>query len=56
MTTFLVADHIDWFARLIETAGSVIVFPVVYLLVNFSRWNYFASFAKRSGQAKTLLL
>jgi hypothetical protein len=52
MSSFLVADYIDWFAGRLMTQPATIAFTVVYLLVYFFAWNYFASFSKKM---KTLI-
>ncbi len=46
MSGFLIADYIDWFAGRLTTQGATIAFTVVYLLVYFFTWNYFAAFRK----------
>lgn len=46
MSSFLIADYIDWFAGRLLNPGATIAFTVVYLLVYFFTWNYFASFRK----------
>lgn len=47
MTSFLIADYIDWFAGQLTTQGATIAFTVVYLLVYFFTWNYFSTFNKK---------
>jgi len=46
MSSFLIADYIDWFAGRLKTQGATIAFTIVYLLVYFFTWNYFAAFGK----------
>jgi hypothetical protein len=46
MSGFLVADYIDWFARRLTTQPATIAFTIVYLLVYFFTFNYFASISK----------
>lgn len=48
MSSFLIADYIDWFAGRLTTQGATIAFTIVYLLVYFFTWNYFASFGKKT--------
>lgn len=47
MTGFLVADYMDWFAGRPMEPPATIAFSVIYLLVYFFTWNYFASIKKR---------
>jgi len=55
MSSFLVADYMDWFAcRPIEPSATI-AFTVIYLLVYFFTWNYFAAFAKQNGKAEALI-
>jgi hypothetical protein len=46
MSSFLIADYMDWFAGRLMSPGATIAFTVIYLLVYFFIWNYFASFGK----------
>jgi hypothetical protein len=48
MSGFLIADYIDWYAGRLTTQGTTIAFTVVYLLVYFFTWNYFAAFSKKA--------
>jgi len=50
MTSFLVADYMDWFAGRLQEPIPTVAFTVIYLGVCFFTWNYFAAFAKQSGQ------
>jgi hypothetical protein len=52
MTSFLVADYMDWFAGRPMEPPATIAFTVIYLGVCFFTWNYFAAFAKQSGQTE----
>jgi hypothetical protein len=47
MTSFLIADYIEWFAGRSTWQGETITFTVVYLLVYFFTWNYFSAFNKK---------
>lgn len=49
MTSFLIADYIDWFAGRLISPGATIAFTVVYVLVYFFTWNYFSAFNKKKG-------
>jgi hypothetical protein len=44
MTSFLIADYIEWFAGRLTTQGATIAFTVIYVLVYFFTWNYFSAF------------
>lgn len=46
MSGFLVADYIDWFAGRLQEPAPTVAFTVIYLLVYFFTWNYFASLHK----------
>jgi hypothetical protein len=46
MSSFLIADYMDWFAGRLTTQPATIAFSVVYLLVYFFTWNYFSAFGK----------
>jgi len=46
MTSFLVADYLDWFAGRLQQPIPTIAFTVIYLLVYFFTWNYFTAFSK----------
>lgn len=48
MTSFLIADYIDWFTGRLVSPGATIAFTVVYVLVYFFTWNYFSAFNKKS--------
>jgi hypothetical protein len=50
MTSFLVADYMDWFAGRLQDPIPTVAFTFIYLGVCFFTWNYFAAFSKRSGQ------
>jgi hypothetical protein len=50
MTGFLVADYMDWFAGRLMDPPATIAFTVIYLLVYFFTWNFFAAFSKRTGK------
>lgn len=50
MTSFLVADYMDWFAGRPMEPPATLAFTAIYLGVCFFTWNTFAAFAKRSGQ------
>jgi hypothetical protein len=52
MTSFLVADYMDWFAGRPMEPSATIAFTFIYLGVCFFTWNYFAAFAKQNGKAK----
>jgi hypothetical protein len=52
MSSFLVADYMDWFAGRLMDPPATIAFTVIYLLVYFFTWNYFAAFAKEAGASK----
>jgi hypothetical protein len=52
MSSFLVADYMDWFAGRPMEPSATITFTFVYLGVCFFTWTYFAAFAKRSGQTE----
>jgi hypothetical protein len=52
MTSFLVADYMDWFAARLQEPIPTVAFTFIYLGVCFFTWNYFAAFAKRSGKTK----
>jgi hypothetical protein len=54
MSSFLVADYMDWFAGRPMEPPATIAFTVIYLLVYFFTWNYFAAFAKRGVKMETL--
>ena len=47
MTSFLIADYIDWFAGRLLNPGATIAFTVVYVLVYFFTWNYFSVFNQK---------
>lgn len=47
MTSFLIADYIDWFAGRLLSPGATIAFTVVYVLVYFFTWNYFSAFNQK---------
>ena len=47
MTSFLIADYIDWFAGRLLNPEATIAFTVVYILVYFFSWNYFSAFNKK---------
>jgi hypothetical protein len=47
MTSFLIADYIDWFAGRLLNPGATIAFTFVYVLVYFFSWNYFSGFSKK---------
>ncbi|MBN2005601.1 MAG: hypothetical protein JXA21_19745 [Anaerolineae bacterium] len=49
MSSFLIADYIDWFAGRLKTQGATIAFTIVYLFVYFFAWNYFAAFGKKQN-------
>lgn len=51
MSSFLIADYMDWFAGRLTTQSATIAFTVVYLLVYFFTWNYFAAFGKGAKQS-----
>jgi hypothetical protein len=46
MSSFLIADYMDWFAGRLTTQGITLAFTFIYLLVYFFTWNYFTSFGK----------
>jgi hypothetical protein len=48
MSSFLVADYMDWFAGRLKEPAVTIAFTVVYILVCFFTWNYFSTFQKRT--------
>lgn len=52
MTSFLVADYMDWFAGRPMEPPATIAFTFIYVGVCFFTWNYFAAFAKRNGQTE----
>jgi len=47
MTSFLIADYIDWFAGRLLNPTATIAFTFVYILVYFFTWNYFSAFHKK---------
>ena len=47
MTSFLIADYIEWFAGRSTWQAETITFTVVYMLVYFFTWNYFSAFNKK---------
>lgn len=53
MTSFLVADYMDWFAGRLQEPIPTVAFTFIYLGVCFFTWNYFAAFSKRSGQTES---
>ncbi|MBA3072338.1 MAG: hypothetical protein FP831_01970 [Anaerolineae bacterium] len=52
MTSFLVADYLDWFAGRLQDPIPTIAFSVVYLFVCFFTWNYFHAFTQQNGQKR----
>jgi hypothetical protein len=48
MTSFLIADYIDWFAGRLQSPGATLAFTCVYLLVYVFSWNYFAAFQSKN--------
>lgn len=44
MTSFLIADYINWFTGVATNQGAIITFTVVYVMVYFFSWNYFSAF------------
>ena len=50
MTSFLIADYIDWFAGRLTSQAATVAFTVVYVLVYFFSWNYFSIFRKKKVQ------
>ena len=51
MSSFLIADYMDWFAGRLTTQPATIAFTVVYLLVYLFTWNYFSAFGKQTAIA-----
>jgi len=47
MSSFLIADYIDWFAGRPMEPTATIAFTVVYLFVLFFTWNYFTVFNRQ---------
>ena len=46
MTSFLVADYMDWIAGRLAEPAATLAFTVVYILVYIITWNYFSTFRK----------
>ncbi len=51
MSSFLIADYIDWFAGRLTTQPVTLAFTGVFLLACFFAWNYFAAFGRLSAPA-----
>ncbi len=47
MTSFLIADYINWFNGNADNQGAIITFSIVYVLVYVFSWNYFSAFTKQ---------
>lgn len=52
MTSFLVADYMDWFGGRLQDPIPTVAFTFIYLGVCFFTWNYFAAFTKRSNKTE----
>lgn len=47
MTSFLIADYINWFNGVADNQSAIITFTIVYVLVYVFSWNYFSAFTKQ---------
>jgi hypothetical protein len=52
MTSFLIADYINWFAGTATNQGAIITFSAIYILVYIFLWNYFSAFKNRKKESK----
>jgi hypothetical protein len=44
MTSFLIADYINWLAGTATNQGVIITFSIIYILIYIFSWNYFSTF------------
>ena len=50
MTSFLIADYINWFSGVANNQGAIIAFSIIYIFVYIFSWNYFSAFVKTEAQ------
>lgn len=49
MTSFLIADYIEWFVGRSTSQAATVAFSAVYVLVYFFSWNYFSAILKKKN-------